>query len=315
MDLTSTDVADRSASRPRLALRKELKAVALAVALVITFDLLVGVASRRLTVDAQHVEAIPELVASLEGAEGTTVLFVGNSVTREGVDVDAIEAVAPDSLNVKAVALHPDDTTIADWLPLYDHFVAGSGVEPDLVVVPFVTGQLRDDRETNPSRIGRDYTATGDLVGRLRDLDGLSPRFELVMAHLSNTYANRERLSRRGLELLPRYPELVQGINAEAVEDRDAALEDVQASYERLRRLRDVVRSGGGRLVIVAMPTRFDYSIDETLERSAAELDVELIDLRMVDVSESDFRDGLHLKESGAQVVTATLAEQLWPGA
>lgn len=292
--------------------RRELQALAVAVVLLVVADLAVSELGTRLTVDAQHVEAIPRLLAPLEGEGAPSVLFVGNSITRRGIDLELFERLAPGPGGVRVAAVHPDDTTIADWPFLYDRFVSSRGIAADVVVVPFATGQLRDDRPLNASRIGRDYTSFGELRPRLEELEGLSGRLELLGAYTSATYANRERLSVRLLDLIPNYRDLVQSINDAAVDARDAELEGVAPSYDRLIALSETVSATGGRLVIVAMPTLFDYELDENLFEAARVSGVEVVDLRDLAVDADGFVDELHLSRAGAIVATTAISDAVW---
>jgi len=292
--------------------RRELQAVGVAVALLVAADLTVSQVATRLTVDARHIEEIPLLLAPLAGEGPPSVLFVGNSITRRGIDVELFERLAPEPAGVRATAVHPDDTTIADWPFLYEHFVESRGIAPDVVVIPFATGQLRDDRPLDAGRIGRDYTAFRELPSRLGELDGLSNRLELVSAYASGTFANRERLGARFFDLIPNYRQLAQDINDGAIDARDAELDDDGVAYGRLIGLSKAVGATGGRLVVVAMPTLFDYELDPDLVDVARRAGVQVVDLRDMDVGSDGFRDELHLNNVGAQLATAALSEALW---
>lgn len=285
--------------------RRELRALAVAVALLLVAEAGLRLGSTRLTADAQHIADMPALLVGLDADESPPdVLFVGNSITRRGIDLE----VFADDLAVNAVALHPDDTTIAEWPFLYDHFVASDGYRPDVVVVPFVQGQLRDDRPLNPDRIGRDYTAVADLFDRWREVDTFSERVDLTGSYASSVYGNRERVSRRFFDLVPGYRDLARDINDLGVGDRDTSDDQQAGTYERLRGLRDAVVAGGGRLVVVAMPTMADYDIEPELVAALDELGVALVDQRDADgLTPELFRDNLHLDDNGAALVTAAI--------
>src|SRR5690606_10559563 len=95
----------------------------------------------------------------------------------------------------------------------------------------------------------------------------LTDRMNVLLARYSAAFANRERVSRRVLALLPGYEESAQRVN-----DLLREPEEAQASaptYGRLERfVREVVGSGA-ELVLAAMPTRAGYDLDPELVRVA----------------------------------------------
>src|SRR5262245_55287376 len=55
----------------------------------------------------------------------TTILFLGNSMTREGVDVEAFKQCIeqPSSKECFVTRIMPDNTALADWYYAYKHFL------------------------------------------------------------------------------------------------------------------------------------------------------------------------------------------------
>lgn len=290
--------------------------LAFVLAALVVVELGVRVIEPRLSLDIRHIEAIPDTVSEVHESTGPSVLFFGNSLTRAGVDLDIMASgLAPAGVERDGVAaVYPDDTTILDWIYVYEHYLARPNREPDLLVLGFAAWHLQDSdvRSTQALRLGRHFTSWASL-GTLfsQDAHRSEDRLNVLLAKTSRTFANRERISRRVLAALPGYQASADRINdvlQRAAENDDA----VAPSYRQLERFLRNAGAGGTRVVVVAMPTRSSYDLDPRLPNVIEANGAVFVDARDVPGLEpAHFRDALHLDEAGAAIYSAYVAPLL----
>lgn len=274
----------------------------------------------RLSLDIQHIEDIPRIAADLDESAGPTLLFFGNSLTREGVDLGVVaDGMASVGVGADGIAaIYPDDTTILDWVYVYDRFLARANHAPDVLVLGFALGHLEDAdvRPTQTYRLGRHFTTWGSLRELFaNDVRRSEDRLDVVLAKLSRAFANRERISRRVLAALPGYAASADRINAALQEAADVPRAQAPTpTYTMLTRFLRNAAEHGTRVVVVAMPIRSPYGLDARLPEVVAANGATFLDARQVPGLEpSSFRDGLHLTEQGAELYSAYLASRLAP--
>lgn len=287
--------------------KKEGRVLACVAAALLLCELGLRATIGRASIDVAHIDSIPQIVTRLSMSGKPSILFLGNSLTRAGV-IPKDLAFPPDHVAL----IHPDDSTIADWLYLYERQVAGRHVAPDLLVVPFAGDHLSDTPAARAERLG-DFggfpVAPDAFSNDIRDFDG---RVSYVLAALSTAYANRERVrTELFARLIPRYKESAQAMNRQAKERALAAAEG-RKSYGRLARFLRLVKSGQTKVVFVAMPTPRPREIDPTLRSLIAASGADLIDLRKPEgLTDADYSDGYHLKASGGALFTRALSRRL----
>ena len=72
-----------------------------------------------LSKDVTHLKEIPGVVSTLAARNGYRVLFIGNSLVRAGLrDLEAVGRAAGVPC-LAAAAIHPDDSSMFEWLHLY----------------------------------------------------------------------------------------------------------------------------------------------------------------------------------------------------
>lgn len=288
------------------------------VAILLVSELALRQLEDGLSIDLQHIKRIPSIARRLAEGDGLRVLFLGNSLTREAVDVDVFEAES-DRLGigpVHAVSVFPDDSAIGEWVYVFRHFFVDPGIRPDVVVVGFARDHLSDAKPLAIERIAAFYSDLSDVPEIFRlDLHGFGERVEFLLAHVSRAFAHRERVSRRALDaLIPYYRSTSRRINVSltAAPNPGAA---AQPTYARLGRLAELVRRSGARLFLVAMPTRRPYDLEPGLVDAAREQGAVLVDARSVDgITPALFRDALHLTPPGAELYSRSLARRLAGG-
>ena len=277
----------------------------------------------RLSVDIQHIRSIHDIADSLDDEGETTgartVLFLGNSLTRRGLDQvvfeKTLESEGVDDLAFAEV--YPDDTAVLDWLYLYGKEIAPAGT-PDFVVIDFGFWHLEDRSpwRAQTYRLGRHFVSWSALPRLFRDdVTSLADRANVALSKVSATFANRERVARRALSFLPYYEVSAQQINDLASPDDAGGADAAPESYDRLTRLIRTVEDSGAELVLVAMPTREGYDLDSRIAEIAAANGAVLVDARTVpNLGEEDFADPIHLDpDTGAALYSEHAAELLAP--
>lgn len=294
-----------------------LRTPAFVFGVLLMVELGLRLTEERLSLDVRHIRTMDEVVAELDESSGPTMLFIGNSLTRHGVDFDLVkEVLASSGAEEWSVAvIHPDDTMVLDWLYLYDRYVIEQDAVPDVVVIGFAAWHLDDRPVTRAQsyRLGRYFVSDrmlGDLVGN--ELSSLTERMNVLLARHSAAFAARERISRRILSLLPSFPDSAQRVN-DLLQDARRG-ESSKKTFERLERLITLVQESGAELVFVAMPIRSGYDLDPELMRTLEGGGAHLIDLRSIPGLTADmFLDGLHLLPEGAELYSRHTASALVP--
>ncbi len=302
--------------------RAELKAIALALALLLAVEVGMRWLEPHLSADVQHIQQIPQIVSRLARAQGEHLLFLGSSMTRHGVDLNVLEptlaarGVATDDLSVGLI--YPDASDILDWYYVYHHYLSTSTAQPDMVVVSFAGDRLQDV-VPNPQqirRIARHHTSLRDIPEVFsQDFTTLSQRGDYLFSKVSASFAHRERVRVRLLAtMIPYYRQTEQGLNgAQLVSETLPATQTPQIRYSRLERFLGEV-DPAAQVIFVAMPLRDPYQLDPELRGILERQGAELIDTRSVPgITPDAFLDPLHLTPEGAVVYSRALAQKLAP--
>lgn len=269
----------------------------------------------RLSKDVRHLETFEELAARISAppqAGETRVLFLGNSLTRYGVDVaEFTRAVAVSGREVVRVErLMPDNTAVADWYYAYRSYFADCHRAPDVLVIGFAGGHLHDAPSRHPERLARYYCRLSHLPELCRrDLLTVEDRTGFALAGLSSLLCNRDRLESRALDLLiPGYREGIQELNRRLAQEPLSAGR-LPPTFHRLRELLALARGQGVEVILAAMPVPSAYDLPPELGNIADEFGVGLIDCRRVPgVAPEMFPDGLHMDARAARLYTRFLA-------
>lgn len=302
-----------------------MRSLLFVLAVLVVVEVGVRAVESRLSVDIEHIQEMPRIVSDLLGASEAenepSLLFLGNSLTRRGVDLETFEErLGEEGVDeLRMAAIYPDGTSVLDWLFLYRTNVAGAKGVPDVVVINFGFWHLEDRPVTRAQayRLGRYYTNWPDLSELFReDVRDLSDRIDVVLSKLSAVFANRERISQRILSFVPYYQQSARQIN-DMIEDAGDQAEGAVAekSYLRLVRLIEEIEGSGSELVFMAIPTRDGYSLDPRVAEIAEAQGADFIDARQVPgLTAEQFEDNLHLDPStGAKLYSEYAAGLLAP--
>src|SRR5258708_15104873 len=117
--------------------RSEAKVVVGAILSVLAIEGALRVALPHISIDFSHIETIPSVGRSFGDHSRARVLFLGNSTTRRGVDLNVVKRTWADmGIHATTRSVYPDDTTMVDWYYLFQHYFPADHA-PDLVVIGF----------------------------------------------------------------------------------------------------------------------------------------------------------------------------------
>jgi hypothetical protein len=293
----------------------EWRAVAVVAVVLGIVECAFLVGRHKLSKDVEHLQAFEALAAKLARAPygQPKLLFLGNSLTRYGVD----EAVFSETLTEltgqppATVKVVPDNTAVADWSYVFRNQFARPDRAPDMLVIGFEAGHLRDAPSRHPDRLAQYYCTWSDWPELCRrDLPNFESRAAFVLEKSSAMVGNRDRVTRRALDMLiPGYREGMDRINASLMPHGSAT---IAPTYDRLGNLIELAQQQKVEVVLAAMPVPERYEFDAELLGLVQKKRVKLIDLRTVDgIEPTMFFDGLHMDAAGGKIYSRALAQQL----
>ena len=296
----------------------EAKAIALTLLLLGLADAGLRLAEAKLSIDVRHIRSFPEITRELSAGPAPRVVFLGNSLTRHGLDprvwVSAMKELKPPAGSV--AKLVPDDTTMPDWYYVALNNLIRPGNRPDLLILGFSLDQLTDER-IEASRLGAYFCDLGNVSELFsNDLKGFVPKVDFMLGRLCRLYGVRDEIQARvGDALIPDYQEGVRRLNElqrHAAANKTPPPGGTAKSYALLDRALAMWRAQGIEVVLVAMPIPSSYQIDPVVIRKAQAAGVRLIDARnLPTLTREDFPDGYHMGSRAAQIYTRFLAESL----
>lgn len=245
----------------------------------------------RLSADVAHIRSAPAVAGKVDGT-----LALGNSLLREGVDLEALGGLP---------AYHPDGTCIQEWAYGFRrYFAAGT----DRLLLFTGRTHLRD-LGPRPTPLGRYYCATGDIPTYLRrDGSGLEVMVEFLLARCSTAFAQRKRIHPRVFTaIIPHYQTALREMNAR----RNATRADraVAWTYGDL----DLLLRSAGETVIVTVPSPEPYDLEPEIVALAERHGATVLDIAddIDGITPAHFPDGWHLDAEGRAIYTAYLARTL----
>jgi hypothetical protein len=287
-----------------------------------------------LSLDIAHLNRAETIVRDLTEAEGLRILVTGNSLTREGVDGQLLEAGLREELgrDVTVAMVYPDASGPADWSFFHRKIMFYPDQHPDLVVLGFGIGQLPDrPHSITLSKLAAHYVDRRD-VGTfiLNDLDNIEERSQFVLGRMFKTFALRERIAPRVLDaLIPWYremsPILLQvspvGTEGEAPAAAEAAEEsaaeqaaDLQPgpSFHYLGQLVDDYVEAEVPLIGMPVPAPSPWQIHPRALALFEGADVPLLPtFTTLTMEDARFPDGAHMDPAGKALFTEALVPDL----
>lgn len=296
--------------------RNERKVIGMVLLALFGSELLIRSLETFLSNDLRNIRQIPTVAKNLSDRRKLRILFVGNSLTRHGVNAAVVEkeldAQAENALHVERV--YPDDTNIAEWYYLFKHYFVDAGSLPDVLIVGFANSQLHDDQPIHRTRLAHYFTGLRDVpevfAEDVPDVDG---RVEFLLSGLLSSYANRDRVGLRLLAgVIPYYRDSTRTINQTLEIGKGQKDEAADPTFHRLERLLRLAEGRGVKVVLVAMPQPNVYSLSPQIERAVNAANSIFIDARVIEgLGREHYLDEMHLNRGGSTLFSRFLAQHL----
>jgi hypothetical protein len=261
-----------------------------------------------------HINEIPGILAQYVQDDKPTILFLGNSLINESVDIAQLDQLLGGKYHVNKIT--PDGTSIWDWSRILENQVLKKQANHiDYLVVGFAWGLLSDRYHPNPSRLGGYFAKIEDYPQLYKDgMQSFADFSEFVLGRGSKLFVNREAVRNKVMiQLIPYYERFVREANQAAgkPEDTQQKTKDtngVKHQYLILSRIFQRLKDNGTKVIVVAMPIEQPYEVDPPLVSALNEATVEYLDYRDFFVEKNGvYKDGVHLNALGRDHFTSNL--------
>jgi hypothetical protein len=276
------------------------------------------------TSDLTRYRAFPERARALASLPGTTVAFIGNSVTdRIRLDDMSSEWRALTGKPLSAAKFVAYYSNLATWYWMSNQYFLKPGLEPDLIVVTYFEGNaLADSPIKDVGNLALFFTDAGDRPSLFeQDLTTLEHRTNYLLSSASEAFAARDRIRDRTLNFLPGYRPFATAVNQVNFEhERHRKLVEPPAprTFHSLERFLAAARKAGVTVCFVAFPMRPGNGRDQSyiIHPHAREMIAKsgMIHLDMRDMDEltaSMYMDNVHLNARGQPIYARRFAQAL----
>ena len=237
-----------------------------------------------------------------------TVLFVGNSLLLEGVQMDALHSELSPQYEVSRLAV--EQTHYLDWYFGLRRLLQ-EGVHPSVIVVSLATDQLAS-RFTLGEAFAHRQMSTRDFPEVLRETHiDRTTASTYLFAHWSNWQADKGFIRQCVMILaIPNFRDLAARIADHGPHVNDPA-QLVAGARHRLPELAELSREYGVRIVLLVPPAlKDDHSKEIQQIGDAVGVPVWVLS-PPGDFPREYFRDGFHLNTQGSGIFTSRLAQQI----
>ncbi len=294
--------------------RTEFRVLLVVAGLFLLLEILIRIGGESLSKDIAHLRSFPRIaqeMAEFDADQGVRILFLGNSLTRHGVDQNAFAEVAEQDFGiaVQSVKMNPDNTDLADWFYAYRTFFSKPGINPDVLIIGFEGVHLRDAPSRHPDRLAQYYCTWSDWPDLCKyDLKTFEDRIYFILCRFSAAFGNRDRIQKRVLDkLIPDYRTGMDELNQRR--NQNNKKKQVVAEYEKLKELISIADQQGTKIILAAMPVPEEYEFDPGFLEVVNSSSAILIDCRKVEeITLPMFFDGLHMDKQAAKLYSSELA-------
>lgn len=316
--------ASQALPAPPVSWREVVQTVAIVLALLLAGEALFRAVVPRLSKNSRTLALAPERAARIAAAnDATSILILGNSVSGDGIDADALAVGLRDAGHAVLVEHQPADSSAAvDWFYQLQNQYAAADAMPDVLLLPI--GNPLPLTRVNPKTedLLFSFLRVADLPEYLRasETRAFDAQLGVVAGKGVALYAFRGRFQKRALgTLVPGWVALRQAmmeprsVSADASDaEPPAAPAQTSVWAERIDGLAD---ASGTRVVVVAMPTEpLDGRVPVDASRVVSSLGWDALEpARGVAFTEEDRPDGLHLTPEAASRFTGLLIEAMVP--
>lgn len=299
--------------------RTELKVIAAVLCVLAACELAVRIASPYLDSDRIHIAEFPDISKKLAQSTSPRVLFLGNSLTRSGVDMDIVreELVRRGQNNASIAKIVPVGTVVTDWHYIFEKYFSDVDQCPDIVVIGFVRHHIPDSRDLKCRRLGRYFCEVNHLAEIFEyDVAALSKRTEVLLSRFWATYGEQSLVQERIYDsFIPNYRSATRKINKLLLADEEKKnehLENPKRTYHRLKRIAELLKKNNTHGIFVAMPLPDVWELDADVAKTVRQCGMTFIDGRKIPgMKNEDFRDGYHLGQNGAKIYSQFIAGKI----
>lgn len=292
--------------------KKSIRILATLLGFLLILEAALSVLNPLLSLDVRHFLELDSMVEKLSASEQDQVVFVGNSLTRHGVELSLLEAGFPKQ---GVTLIYPDDTTVTEWYWIFRSKLAAVDSRVTQLIMIFAPGQLSDRVLQNENIVRLAMLTPTEQLGDLISYEALdfAQSVDLILSHFSHLHASREKVKRRLMDLLPHYRLASREINLHMQRAAKGKGEETEPGYRHLQGLLQQRRLPGLQIVLIAAPLPGKPIIKAPLRRVIEQApQAVLIDGNQIaDITADDFLDGFHLNRQGAEKFTHHVVQAL----
>lgn len=285
--------------------------------LVVMFLLLessIRLGSQLLSIDDAHIKSVPDLISELAECKSPRILFIGNSLTREGVDLKELkkELDIAGLHDANIAAVFPDDTTPIHWQYIVKNHVLVQATKPDYIFMGVAGYNLVDTAPLGLRKLGCSWCKVADFPELIRDEELTFDEIgEIFTSWISWTFAKQDRIKKYILDLIiPNFRDAFRRLSDMATISNDLSASD--PTYEKIIRYDQFYHSNSLEVHYLGMPIQRGWTIHPKLQQVIDEGEIKFIDMRdLPDLGETHFKDSIHLTPEGARIFSKHLAKAI----
>lgn len=283
----------------------EAKVIVTVIAGLLLAEIFARVAQPRLSLDVRnlsHYQEIPSRIVAGRASGQTSILIVGNSLARAGINADVVEEVLEKQgvANPRLYFITPDGSNINEWTASYRKYFRQSRSQPDFVLLVSGAKHLNDQQVGSPEKLAAFHVGKSDHLLVLRNwLSGGNERGRYFFAVFSRLFANRERVNAFFFyRVIPGYEKAAREMNHNRLGNESA----IQKSFSepeatRFSSLLDFLDEREVPSFLLAVPLPKPYKLPEAVRSLSESRGVHALDW----FSEEEwpieaFPDGYHLE-------------------
>lgn len=315
-----------------VAIGRRARAVRIALMLLVAVALLEGVTRLVLmpaSKDLSRYDTYAARARDLVAAPAPRVALIGNSISERGVQLDMLrhewQAQTGTPLSVDMFIAYGSGVNTWYWMVAQDFWK--QNIKPDLLILTYHGSRLTDSNPMDIGSIAQFFTDTGDRSALFEhDLTTLEHRVDYLLSSTSQTFATRDRIRERTLNLIPGYAAFTTASNAvnfNHEQRRESQGPKATYTYRAFHRFVERARLEGTQVCFVAFPMRptepdaVAYELESEVLDAISAAGMLHLDLRhMKGLSSAMYEDSFHLNAEGQPIYTRKLAEELakvWP--
>jgi hypothetical protein len=299
-------------------LKQEVLLVISLIFIMLFIELMLRSQASNLSGNIRHIRQIPEIASRLN-QQTPSLLFLGNSLTNNGIDPAVFQARLPDLKTRIVEKIVPDASSLSDWYCIVSNNIASLDHPPRVLVVGFAWLQLSDQYPVNASRLGGFFCSVTDTSAlSAMGLTNHTQVLDFLAGAGSQVYLNREAIRNRLLDVLvPNFRSVTQEMNANPglTRKQPNTQAPIVHSHSTLIRFSRMAQETGIKLVLVAMPVKDEYQLNPDLVETVKKHQIAFLDMRHTPGLENNmYLDPIHLNEVGRHRFSLALANAL-PGA